>query len=263
MLASSLSAFTSALGLTRKECSALVDDLSLVTSSVRCGAMLPRMDSAVHVTHLPASCPPCTLVDLGGPSFCLSTALLAAKCSALGVAAAAAAAAGTASTLASACAASAAVAPIPILIGGPSCSQPRLLTEAELAAWLPRYAAALAGLLAGSSSALWQGASHGPHRALTWVGGELASHGLCPVALAGLFLDYPAVYDLGHASVNCLGGIDLAVYSAGPIAFSIPCALEAACALASWRALLQQRATAAGQSLEISRALVNRTSLVV
>ena len=87
------------------------------------------------------------------------------------------------------------------------------------------------------------------------------------MALAGVLLDYPIVYDLQGARGHCLDGCALSVWRAGSFAFSIPLALAgdapARAFIEQWRGLLAARAAAAGAApLDCSCTTESRTHYV-
>jgi hypothetical protein len=240
--------FYRALSLSSKERAAADTDLGLLHAGVRLGMLLPRFHACAHLSALPLpphAPTPLLLAVVQGSSFLLSAALLACKRAALQ---AALAQGGTLAALEGACAQAGAVPPLPICIAEGAAARP--LAPAELRAWLACQAALLGALLEGAPP--WEARGrHGCHGALELLApADGAPAAYCPVALAGVLLDYPIVYDLQGARGHCLDGCALSVWRAGPFAFSIPLALAgdaaARAAIAQWRALLAARAAEAG-----------------
>jgi hypothetical protein len=275
--------FCRALRLSASDALATAADLHLVAAGLRLGALLPRFHAEAHLAHLPPHAPPLLLATVpSGSTFLLQAPLLRAKRDALR---AALAAGGTPGALEAACRAARAVPPLPVRIdaGG---GAPSALPAPALPAWLQRHAALLDGLCgdgdgdaaaaaAAASSPAWAVVARaGAHVALRLAEGDAgpgpgAGRHYCPIALAGLLLDYPIVYDLQGGEGHCLGGCALHVWRAGgAIAFSLPAALAplpgARDALEQWQALLAARAAAAGLApLGITCTPENRTHLAI
>lgn len=256
--------------LPKSETEDLRHALRLVVSGVRVGALLPRFDAHAHLPALAASPTPCILATVQGSTFLLHRGLLCDKVrafeSALADGGGAAAAA-----LAAACGSARAVAPFPVSISLAERTPRALEDGTELRPWLQRHTLLLSQLLLPPTggSPYWRHAASGSaHGAAVMEAEGVAAAGVCPVALAGLFLDYPIVYTLSGSTENCLGGLDLELWRGGQhVSFSLP--VTAACArareaVALWRELLAERCARAGTPpLAVSWELVNKPQLAV
>ena len=230
--------------------------LEHVVSGLRCGSSLDRANPAPAALTLPSS-PQILVASFLGTTFTLHAPLLRAKTAAL-------LSVSRGESLLTAFAKQAAAPSWPVAAGG-HLRAPRALSARESAAWAAPHARMLTGLLSAATASGgapepppacgcgWWARAGGAGR-VAWQegspGGCSAEHARpCPVALCGVLLDFPAVYDLAHAggeegNGNCLGASPLLVFE-GPWAFSVPAVCETdenvAAALAAWKLVLAAR----------------------